>query len=204
MLLLNKLLWNFTFLKQITYLEGLFILPLMVQTFGCFLRAIPGQRDGVCEMENSSPSQTPGVQETDFQSWLSSEGKKGRVLSLGEKNAAYFRACLIFHPLKCSWQVLLVLSCRLLLLRGLLSVVTVVKGSGASQGTTISGYILEDQLCQRPHLLPSGADVWAPVAGNGAREAKTQQPRLHGLWHILHIPPHHSSVLGNIKSTGHG
>lgn len=144
------LLWNFTCLKQITYLEALFILPLMEQTFGCFLRAIPGQTDGVCEMENSSPSKTPGVQETDFQSWLSSEGKKGRVLSLGGKNAAYFRACLTFHPPKCSRQVLLVLSCRLLLLRGLLSVVTVVKGSGASQGTTIPGYILEDQLCQQP------------------------------------------------------
>lgn len=76
--------------------------------------------------------------------------KREKFYLLGEKNAAYFRACLTFHPLKCSRQVLLVLSCQLLLLRGLLSVVTVVKGSGASQGTTISGYILEDQLCQQP------------------------------------------------------
>lgn len=76
--------------------------------------------------------------------------KREEFYLLGKKNAAYFRACLTFHPPKCSRQVLLVLSCRLLLLRGLLSVVTVVKGSGASQGTTIPGYILEDQLCQQP------------------------------------------------------
>lgn len=131
--------------------------------------------------------------------------KKGRVLSLEKKNPAYFRACLTFNPFKCSQQVLLAPLCRIPLLHGLPHSYC-GQSSEASQGKTVSGYVLEDKPRQQQ---PSA--FWSRCTGSRGWKScqKSKDPAAqNGLslqhWLILHTPPCHSNILGNIKSTGRG
>lgn len=184
LLLLMELLCNFKALyrKSISLEDTL--LPLMVWTLGCFLRVTPEQAAGECEMdkhmENSSPLDSWYIHgaPSDFRSWLSSEEQREKIhpwkkmqptlghawLSVPSSSQSVLLACRFSVP----WST----PSTTLLLHDLQSVVVFktamphVQWSGASQGTTLSGYVLVSEMTRLlgNRLLSSGADVWVSTS----------------------------------------
>lgn len=138
---------------------------------------------------------------SDFQSWLSSKKKGKRSVPARKKKCSLLQG-MPFSPLKCSQQVLLAPP-RRILSSTVFCVVAVLKGSAASQGTTVSGWgMFWKTSSVGNHLLPSGADVRVPGMGNHARKAKTQQPRMASLClqsrHSLHTTQMSSEILNQL------